>query len=128
MTNKLYLISQGGTYQEVPPETYGKLEYGSPTLDYMYKAIGCDTIEHLSVLLDDKVHHLFFDENGLVDSTKKPNARASAIAGNRHLRGVRMSKMRYNDLTQEPPHPLTTMQSTGMMIVGDALLWTGDME
>jgi hypothetical protein len=127
MTNKLYLISEGGTYQEVPPEQYGKLEYGAPTLDYMYKAIGCDTIEHLSVLFEDKVHHLFFDENGLA-SDKKPNARASAIAGNRQLRGVRLNKLRYNDLTKEPPHPLTTMQSTGLLIVGDALLWTGDME
>jgi hypothetical protein len=125
--NKLYFISQGGTYEEVPPSDYGKLEYGSPTLAFMYAKLGCDTVEHLTVMFEEKPHHLFFDENGLM-SPARPNDRASAIAGNRYLRGARMAKLRYNDMTKEPPPAIVTLLATGMLIVGDALLWTGEME
>jgi hypothetical protein len=127
MTNKLYLIREAGTYQEVPAEEYGELQYGSPTLDYMYRVLGCDTVEHLTVILDGKPMHLFFDENGIA-SPKKPNERATAIAGNRILRGPRLEKFRYNDLTEEPPPAIAVLLATGMLIVGDALLWTGEME
>lgn len=127
MPNKLILIREGGTYQEVPPEEYGELEYGSPKLDVMYRLLNCDTVEHLSVLFGDTPMHLLFDENGLM-SPRRPNDRASAIAGNRHLRGARMTKFRYNDLAATPPPALATLLATGMMIVGDALLWTGEME
>jgi hypothetical protein len=125
--HKLYLLNQDGTYQEVPSTEYGKLEYGSPTLEYMRGPLKCRTVEHLSCILDGKVAHMFFDEEGLLDATKKPNDRASAIAGNRYLRG-RLEKLRYNDLTQEPPPPLAVLLATGMLIVGNAFIWTGEME
>jgi hypothetical protein len=127
MTNKLYFIAEGGTYQEVPPSDYGALEYGSPTLAFMYAKLNCDTVEHLTVVYEGKPMHLFFDEEGLA-SPKRPNDRASALAGNRHLRGQRMQKFRYDDLTKTPPPAIATLLATGMLIVGDALLWTGEME
>ena len=125
--HKLYLLNQDGTSQEVPSTEYGALEYGSPTFDYMRPILKCETIEHLSCLLDGHVVHMFFDEEGLLDKSKLPNDRASAIAGNRYLRG-RLEKLRYNDLTQEPPPPLAVLLATGMLIVGNAFIWTGEME
>jgi hypothetical protein len=126
--HKLYLLNQDGTYQEVPSTQYGKLEYGSPSFDYMRGPLACQTIEHLSCLFDGHVVHMFIDEEGLFDADKKPNDRASAIAGNRLLRGPRLERLRYNDLTQEPPPPLATLLATGMLIVGNAFIWTGEME
>jgi hypothetical protein len=126
--NKLILIPVEGAPREVPPEEYGALEYGSPKLKYMYGAIDCSTIEHLSVLFNGAVAHLFFDEEGLLNAAKLPNDRASAIAANRRLRGARLEKFRYNDMAVEPPSAFATLMATDVLIVGDALLWTGEME
>jgi hypothetical protein len=126
--NKLYLLNQDGTFQEVPSSEYGALEYGSPTFDYMRPVLKCQTIEHLSALFAGHVVHLFFDEEGLFDKTKLPNDRASAVAGNRRLRGPRLERLRYDDLTVTPPPAIATLLATDMLIVGNAFMWTGEME
>lgn len=127
MNDKLYLITQKGEVREVPPEEYGALEHGAPSLEYMRRALNCSTIEHAATLFCGTVVHLFFDENGLFSSAL-PNDRASAILGNKRLRGMRLEKFRYNDLSTEPPPAIATLVATDMMIVGDCFMWVGELE
>jgi hypothetical protein len=129
---KLFFIKADGTVEEVPASDFGSLEYGSPRFEYMRPKIGCDTIEHLSVWYQNKPAHLFFDEEGLLGDPEevKINAKATAIHANTVQRrsGPRAVLMSYNDINKEPLPAAMNFAAYGTLIVGNALLWTGDME
>jgi hypothetical protein len=128
---KLFLLQTNEPPKEIPESEYGALSYGGPSFDYMRKGIGADMIEHLTVWYQDQRAHLFFDEEGLLKDPKQPvNARATALHANSILKrsGKRGEQVSYNDLNAAPPDPLVLYVALGVLIVGTAYLWTGEIE
>ena len=132
MEPRLYFIKADGTTTEIPASEYGKLEYGSPSLEYMRPKIGCDTIEHLTVWYQGAPAHLFFDEEGLLGDRDqiKVNDKATALHANTMLRrgGPRATLFCYDDINTEPLPAAINFAAHGVLIVGNAFLWTGGME
>ena len=85
--------------------------------------------QHLNVKYQGEHAHLFFDEEGLLKARQIPNDRASAIHANSHLARTRGLCLSYNNVLEAPPLPaLFYFATMGALIIGNAYLWTGDME
>lgn len=128
---KLYFLPADGPAIEILPEAYGELSYGAPSFDFMRPRIKCDVIEHVSVRYQGKEAHLFCDEESLLkDDGLVPNDRATALTANAQLdRHPQGRVLAYHDVTKPPPTIAANYWfNTRALIVGNAFLWTGDME
>jgi hypothetical protein len=97
-----------------------------------------DCMEHVSVLFNGKLAHMYIDEEGKLkranvdeDGEIRPEARngkASCVYANKYLYDNGMST--YDDLAKAPPHKEVHVRTIWgdmqeLVIVGRAILWTG---
>lgn len=132
-TTKLHIMSPDGSIL-VQEFTDSQLKYKCVPFEELRKLIGCDMVEHVTVLWRGARAHMFMDEDGYAFG-KKANSRATRLYINNILSRQDMTKRYvYNDLTLPPE--LTTAEWTDIYriavgfnpIVGIACLWEGEME
>src|SRR5262245_43237474 len=129
---KLYLIpfDNDRPIEEIDP---GPLTDGCPSFDLMRSVLDCDTIEHVGARYQGANVHLFCDEEGLLKDQPQANDRATALQVT-HLRFdvprlVDARVVAYNNLNDAPPMNAAVAHALyGCLIVGDAMLWTGELE
>jgi hypothetical protein len=127
MKPKLYHIRTNEQVEEIPPEDYGKLEYKCPSFSFMKERLGYSPIEHVTVLYQGKPAHMFVDEEFLLrDEEPEFNAKATRLYQNASLeRYTHTDLFTYNDVN-EPPGDVF-MEGLNV-ILGDVMLWTGEIE
>ncbi len=81
---KYTLLKVDGTQEELFPTAeqlseYQKEEPGSLSLDYMYKTIGCDTVQLVELGNEDGVNELWCDEEGLLKNDWVMNPTATKL-------------------------------------------------
>lgn len=128
---KLLLIPAIGPVVEIPASEYGELLYSCPCFNFMAQKLEVSHVEHVSVLFNNKHCHMFVDEVGLIRGLPV-NPRATRIYYNNTFKREGLATLVYEDLAANPQLPVGShAQITGLitnLIVGPALLWTGDME
>jgi hypothetical protein len=123
----LHVIKPDGTVMSAVWE--GKLQYGTPPFAKMYPLIGCDQIEHVSVLFQGRRMHMFVDENGWISHPQKRfNWKASAIYANWRFYNEGFTHFVYSDFSAEPLACEDCYVRNQLCIAGTALLWEGDMK
>jgi hypothetical protein len=128
----LHVIKPDGTFTS---EDYvGELVSGTPAWAHLRKLIGLkenDLVEHVSVLWKGEQAHMLVDEEGIRHNLT-PNVRATRIYYNNMLNRAELTKpLVYNDLNVDPTLSVSEWQTfyqPGYQIVGNAVLWEGDME
>lgn len=87
--------------------------------------------EHVSILLDGKHAHLFVDDNGRAMQLE-PNVRASIMYANNSLKKIGRQPYSLEHLLSEEKklaseEDVWFILDNSLIIVGPALLWTGDL-
>jgi hypothetical protein len=113
------------------------LQFGCPRFEHIRDSLGFKPdapLEHVSVLWQGKLAHMFVDEIGLMTG-RELNPKATRVYWNNTLSRHGRKSLLYNDLTADPAVnqivDTAILEGLGLfeaVIVGPALLWEGDME